>query len=370
MIFLKSEKVPINKGTMTLMFSGHTEPLFTDFDDVPVSTQTIITVSNLKFNLNLLYQYLPITPFIIVKKKRGRKKKTEETNPNQNISTGSIISVQYKTNIRGSILKESKKDNKTYFLNSITIVMILENNKLINSKISQNGKLQITGCKNMQQCYDMIKFLFKHIKEIEIQTGEKLFQLKLGSKSCNRNPTFIFNIVMKNIDFKVDFNINRELLNNFINENTNYCSLFESSVNTGVNIKIKSLTPYEENLNSIELLPDLTIKKEIVPFTSYVSLLDEKEKKEKKKESKKEKYHTFLVFHSGSIIQSGSGPDMKEIYNTFMNILLTNKNKFMEILNKHNNETDISETMDTMYNLKPGKKKISRNKNEIDLSTK
>lgn len=353
--------------------SDISETLFTKFDDVPVSTQTIIAVSNLKFNLNLLYQYLPITPFIIIKKKRGRKKKVEETNPNQNISTGSIISVQYKTNIRGSILKESKKDNKTYFLNSITIVMILENNKLINSKISQNGKLQITGCKNMEQCYDMIKFLFKHIREIEIQTGEKLFQLKLGSKSCNRNPQFIFNIVMKNIDFKVDFNINRELLNNFINDNTKYCSLFESSVNTGVNIKIKSNTPYEENLNSIELLSDLTIKKEILPFSYYVSLLDEKEKKEKKekkKETNKEKYHTFLVFHSGSIIQSGSGPDMPEIYNTFMNILLTHKNKFMEVLNKQNNETDITEKMDTLYNLKPGKKKISRNKNEIDLSVK
>lgn len=350
--------------------SGTSETLFTEFNDVPVSTQTIIAVSNLKFNLNLLYQYLPITPFVIVKKKRGRKKKVEETNPNQNISTGSIISVQYKTNIRGSILKESKKDNKTYFLNSITIVMILENNKLINSKISQNGKLQITGCKNMEQCYDMIKYLFKHIREIEIQTGEKLFQLKLGSKSCNRNPQFIFNIVMKNIDFKVDFNINRDSLNDFINENTSYCSLFESSVNTGVNIKIKSNTPYEENLNSIELLSDLTIKKEVVPFSSYVFLLDEKEKKEKKKETKKEKYHTFLVFHSGSIIQSGSGPDMKDIYNTFMNILLTNKDKFMEILNKNNNETDITDKMDTLYNLKPGKKKISRNKNEIDLSAK
>jgi TATA-box binding protein (TBP) (component of TFIID and TFIIIB) len=121
-----------------------------------------------------MYQYLPITEYIIIKKKRGRKKKVEVVNPNQNISPGSIISIQNKTNIRGSILKESKKENKTYFLNSITIVMVLENGKLINSKISQNGKLQITGCKNMNQCVEMIRYLFKHIKEIEIQIGQSI----------------------------------------------------------------------------------------------------------------------------------------------------------------------------------------------------
>lgn len=348
----------------TSMSFEMTETLnYTKFDDVPISTQTIISVSNLKFNLNLLYQYLPITDYVILKKKRGRKKKVEVVNPNQNISPGSIISIQNKTNIRGSILKESKKENKTYFLNSITIVMVLENGKLINSKISQNGKLQITGCKHINQCIDMIRYLFKHIKEIEIQIGQSMVALKYGSKSTNRNPTFIFNIVMKNIDFKVNFNINREKLNQFMNENTDFCSLFESSVNTGVNIKLKSNMSYDNNLDSIEILPDLSIEKNSVPFSTYISYLDEKEKK---KENKKEKYHTFLVFHSGSIIQSGSGPEMNEIYNKFITVLYKYRNEFEEILNV-NNKQDI-QTIHTLYNLKPGKKKISRHKNELDLS--
>ena len=336
---------------------------YTKFENVPISTQTIISVSNLKFNLNLLYQYLPITEYIIIKKKRGRKKKVEVVNPNLNIAPGSIISIQNKTNIRGSILKESKKENKTYFLNSITIVMVLENGKLINSKISQNGKLQITGCKNMEHCVEMIHYLFKHIKEIEVQIGQSMFSLKYGSKSINSNPTFIFNVVMKNIDFKVNFNINREKLNIFINDNTNFCSLFESSVNTGVNIKIKSNVSYENNLDSIEIMPDLTVKKNIVPFSSYISYLDEKEKK---KENKKEKYHTFLVFHSGSIIQSGSGPEMNSVYTNFVTILNKYRKYFEEILNI-NNKQDIIK-MQNLYNLKPGKKKITRHKNELDLS--
>lgn len=336
---------------------------FLSFQNVPISTQTIISVSNLKFNLNLMYQYLPITEYIILKKKRGRKKKVEVINPNENIPPGSIISIQNKTNIRGSILKESKKDNKTYFLNSITIVMVLENGKLINSKISQNGKLQITGCKNMEQCVQMIKYLFKHIKEIEVQIGQSMFALKYGSKSTNSNPTFIFNVVMKNIDFKVKFNINREKLNQFVNEHTEFCSLFESSVNTGVNIKIKSNISYDTHLDSIEILPDLSIQKSKVPFSNYTSYLDEKEKK---KENKKEKYHTFLVFHSGSIIQSGSGPEMNDVYNKFINVLNKHRKEFEEILNT-NVKQDI-QTMHTLYNLKPGKKKITRHKNELDLS--
>lgn len=333
------------------------------FNDVPISTQTIISVSNLKFNLNTMYQYLPITDYVIVKKKRGRKKKVEVANPNENIPPGSIISIQNKTNIRGSILKESKKENKTYFLNSITIVMVLEKGKLINSKISQNGKLQITGCKNMDQCVEMIQHLFRHIKEIEVQIGQSMFSLKYGSKSTNRNPTFVFNVVMKNIDFKVNFNINREKLNQFMNENSDFCSLFESSVNTGVNIKIKSNAHYENSLDCVEILPDLSIEKSIVPFSVYTSYLDEKEKK---KENKKDKYHTFLVFHSGSIIQSGSGPEMCDVYNKFVDILNKHKTEFEEILNT-NNKQDMAK-MQNLYNLKPGKKKITRQKNELDLS--
>ena len=90
------------------------------------------------------------------------------------------------------------------------------------------------------------------------------------------------------------------------------------------------------------------------------------DEKEKKKENKKEKYHTFLVFHSGSIIQSGSGPEMNSVYTNFVTILNKYRKYFEEILNI-NNKQDIIK-MKNLYNLKPGKKKITRHKNELDLS--
>jgi hypothetical protein len=72
------------------------------------------------------------------------------------------------------------------------------------------------------------------------------------------------------------------------------------------------------------------------------------------------------VFHSGSIIQSGSGPEMDEVYTKFVTILNKHKSEFEEILNT-NNKQDI-QTIHTIYNLKPGRKKITRHKNELDLS--
>ena len=100
-------------------------------------------------------------------------------------------------------------------------------------------------------------------------------------------------------------------------------------------------------------------------YDEPVSLLQDI-KYQQNKENKKEKYHTFLVFHSGSIIQSGSGPEMENVYTKFVTILNQHRKEFEEILNT-NNKQDIIK-MQTLYNLKPGKKKITRHKNELDLS--
>jgi len=71
-----------------------------EFSTIKISTETIIAVSNLVFDLNNLYNYLPVVEYIVVKRKRGRKKKTEIVDPNKDIPVGSIISVQNKTNVQ------------------------------------------------------------------------------------------------------------------------------------------------------------------------------------------------------------------------------------------------------------------------------
>ena len=143
------------------------------------------------------------------------------------------------------------------------------------------------------------------------------------------HPRVIFNIVMKNIDFKIGFSIQRDKLDTFINVNTDFTSHYEGSITTGVNIKLKSRHPYERMINCLEIFEDGNTKNSLVEYGEYLTFLDDKEKR---KESKKEKYHTFLVFCSGSIIQSGSGPDMESVYRDFISILLKNRNHFEEKL--------------------------------------
>lgn len=295
------------------------------FSKIKISTETIIAVSNVTFDLNLLYNYLPLTEYVVVKRKRGRKKKIEVIDPNRDIPAGSIISVQNKTNVRGAVIKK-KKESKTYFLNSITVIMVLEDGKMINTKISKNGKFQITGCKDNNHFLSCVNHIYKHIMESEAQIGENICTPKNREEKQFRA---VFNIVMKNIDFKIGFSIQRDKLDTFISVNTDFHSHYEGSITTGVNIKIKSQHPYDPMLNCLEIFPDGETKYSMVEYKKYLEFLDDKEKK---KESKKVKYHTFLVFCSGSIIQSGSGPDMENVYKEFMTVLLSNKQHFEEKL--------------------------------------
>jgi len=211
------------------------------FEDIPVSTKTIIAMTNLDLNLLKLYEKLPITPYTVILKKRGRKKKTAPENVNKDIPNGSIITIELeKKDLRGVRLKKKKKSaakkGEDYFRNSITIVMIVDG-KHINFKISRNGKFQLTGCKSDNHAEDCVKYVWEHIRnDKEICSNEYL--------------TALFIPAMRNIDFSLGFKIDREKLDQYFNTETDYCSLFETSIGyTGVNIKI----PFKKSILDLRL---------------------------------------------------------------------------------------------------------------------
>jgi hypothetical protein len=47
------------------------------FEDIAISTKTVIGISNLKIDLEKFFNYIPITEFIPQEKKRGRKKRIQ-----------------------------------------------------------------------------------------------------------------------------------------------------------------------------------------------------------------------------------------------------------------------------------------------------
>ena len=316
------------------------------FEDIDVSTITVICVSNVVINLNNLYKYLPITDYVVIPKKRGRKKKVQYINPNIDIPTGSIIFIKYKNFNRGVILKKSKnKEKGNYFLNSVTIGLVLENEKIINIKITSNGKFQITGCKSNKHVVSCIKYLFHHIVYTQEYFNEEIYKLNENETE----PKFIFNTVMRNKDFKINFDINIQKLDELIYSQEDFISLYETdSKTTCINIKYPLHKKYEDELDCITFDIDKLVNS--IPFklkhnklyTNYkpqLSKIDfneylEYETVNKYKQSKKvkEKFHTFLVFQSGAVLQSGCGPEMLEVYNKFINMIVNNRDKIEEII--------------------------------------
>ena len=288
------------------------ESLFPKFDDIEVSTKTIITVTNLKLKIASLFESLPITEYHVVPKRRGRKKREIPADPNVNVPMGSIITLKYQGNLRGVDLKGGKKSKNSgqgYFRNSLTVVMLIDN-KTINFKISDNGKFQITGCKNDNHAFAMIQKFYQIIKD-----------------SCQESYTLegdfyaVFLTVMTNIDFNLGFQINRENLDKWINTRTSYNSLLETSFGyTGVNIKIPFNMPRDLYLKKLTFISESNEWKETrLGYTGYLDLLADKERR---KEINKSRYNTFLVFHSGNCIFSSMHRDyMKSYYDEFLGII-------------------------------------------------
>lgn len=289
---------------------------FPKFEDIEVSTKTIIAVTNLLLDIGKLFESLPITDYQVVPKRRGRKKRDAPADPNINVPMGSIITLKYQGNLRGVDLKNGKKSKsakKGYFRNSLTVVMLVDN-KILNFKISDNGKFQITGCKKDEHAFSLIQTFYQIIRSHNLQDCYRL----------EEDFYAVFITVMTNIDFNLGFQINRENLDKWINNRTDYNSLLETSFGyTGVNIKIPFSMPrdlYLKKLNhNLDENNNDVWKESRISYICYLDILTDKERR---KEINKSRYNTFLVFHSGNCIFSSMHKDfMKIYYEEFLSIV-------------------------------------------------
>lgn len=304
------------------------------FDDIPVSTKTFIVMTNLTIDIKKLFDFLPITDYTVVEKKRGRKKKNPVADPNKNIPDGSIITLDLANDIRGVLLKKKKKkegkSTKDYFRNSVTVVMIMGGKK-INFKISRNGKFQMTGCKFNEHAENCVKKIWEYIKDTEM--GQIYTLPKVGRTTYHPfRATFI--PAMRNIDFSLGFLLDREKVDEYFNTQTEYYSLLETSIGyTGVNIKIPVQIPITElKIKQIVYKRDKWLKPRMVPYQYY---LDTLKLKEQQKKLDKERFNTFLVFHSGKVIMSSMCADFaRDIYYEFLDIIRSNRDLFEERLDE------------------------------------
>jgi len=286
--------------------------VFPEFDDIKVSTKTFTATTNLNIQIDQLFHKLPITHYEVIPKKRGRKKKGEQANPNKYIELGSIVTVKHEGELRGVELKPKKPrpgKKKKWFRNSITIVIILD--KPVNFKICRNGTFQMTGCKTHEHAELCVKYIWQYMKEYP----------DIYSFTRGKGLEALFIPSMRNIDFDLGFFVDREKLNRYMCSQKEFHCLLETSFGyTGVNIKV----PLTEDITTMKV-KKLTFDEEDtwnekwITYQGYLDLLSSKDRDSK---LNNDRYNTFLVFHSGKVIMSGLTADfMRDVYYYFLAII-------------------------------------------------
>jgi len=146
--------------------------------------------------------------------------------------------------------------------------MIMDDKK-INFKVSRNGKFQMTGCKKDEHAEKCIKWFWTYIKD-----SKDIYNIESSSQPILKA---IFIPAMRNIDFALNFFVDREKLDEYFNTFTTYHSLLETSFGyTGVNIKIPVIKPIQSlKLKQLTYINGNWEDSIYVPYDDYLSMLPE-----------------------------------------------------------------------------------------------
>tara|TARA_Y100000817_G_C16847834_1_gene540785 strand:- start:488 stop:1246 length:759 start_codon:yes stop_codon:yes gene_type:complete len=137
-----------------------------------------------------------------------------------------------------SLKKKRKKKKRKIFYNQLTM-HIFYNNKIMNLKLFNNGRIQITGLKNENQGEELVKKLITYLQDFDIlEENTQLIESK---------------IVLINSDFDIGMEINRDVLHQEI-VNANFYSSYEPCIYPGVNIKYFINTNNSSGICSCSLL--------------------------------------------------------------------------------------------------------------------
>lgn len=161
------------------------------------------------------------------------------------ISENDICSIDFEGNLRTVLPKKKiKKRKSNNFYNSITLEIMVRKtqtvddkiipSKVINFKIFKNGGVQIAGCKNINEGNIAIQKLISRLStNIGIESEGKMQEITFTEKPITVTDIKI-NLI--NVNFKLDFNINRELLYQVL-LNDNIICYYEKCKHAGVCVK-------------------------------------------------------------------------------------------------------------------------------------
>lgn len=339
-----------------------------EFKDLKTSTRTIMVYGNVEFNQKEVFKYLPITHVeapLTSKNKKVDKKKLFAPK-------GAIISVQYRHYLRGLDTRGLKNQKcpscrvkkikngvekevatlqpifvkceneefpkgtrelnyigtccgKTFnfkqlqkhpnFRNQVTILISIGN---INLNVMMfKDKLKVAGCKENENIDELIKMLWD--KYLSKQKDK--WSLKKGFSKVE----FLIDLVMRNLDFKLNFDIDRIKLNTMMNLPKYEDKIFLSQAENHSSVNIKMYSTPDENYKykTIVYSNPNSIRKKIEYRDENIFL----------KKKTKSKYNTFIVFSSACVILSGKYPkDMENVYKFFVTEMIEHKSEVIEVV--------------------------------------
>jgi hypothetical protein len=157
----------------------------------------------------------------------------------------------------------------------------------------------------------------------------------ISKKVIEKNPQdvhFLFDFVMRNIDFNCGFSIDKNKLNLLMNRkeysDTICLSYYENTSTTHVNTKMNSR-------KSDTFMYDVLVYENGKGRDSHPHFMKSVEKLYAHKKKSDEREVTFITFSSGEIILSGRYlENMRDTYNFFTNIIGKNKDFLTETISK------------------------------------
>lgn len=273
------------------------------FRTLPISTQTVMAYMNCSFDIANIVKYLPAEQVEV-----GLKKLTN--------------------GVHGKIYA-GPASKKTSFRNQkqVSIYII---DKIITVKIFPTGKFHLTGCKNAEHQKWAVFELLNHIRRIN--TPEHPTIVMEDEEPLNA----ILEVVMVNVDFHLDFDVDQRKLDQLLQgeQVTDFYTIYETPVNTSVNIKLDYPDPIDKKYNQV-IIAGTVDKPEMVATTVADC---------PKARSHSTRTHTFLVFSSSKVIQSGRYYDseMEPAYKKFRDFIMNNRNKIeLELEEKHFDMTNL-----------------------------
>jgi len=194
--------------------------------EITVSTITIVCKLNMDVDIQNVFLYIQlnkesIQSVIYNTQQRSLYKK-------ENVDTDNITNKRLK----------KKKGN---FYNQVTLHISTFNNRILNVKLSRNGAIQMTGCKMIEECNDVLNKLIQNLLTIKaIYENNQFKDIYFVTKNISSKTDDIsindFKIAMINSNFSIGYSINRELLYKNLKQDGVSCT-YEPQIHAGVDIK-------------------------------------------------------------------------------------------------------------------------------------